>query len=332
MTPTVLVVLPSTAVQAIRLKRRRSGDGVLGANHHSEARTVDIRVEQMDHPLLLFHHLEQRPQRDRRDALVRAVLEERRGAVDVECLHVGKMLERGVRQAQRAFEQLVVQRPLLTQPLLDRVAHLEERQAGELRVQVSRRLSQIVRTDTFAGIDDLLRDLVAARDHDDQDLRAVERNELDALQHGGIVGREGKAHVPGGARDQMRDRRQQVVHQRRLHGLPAQLLLDVHVRDGRSPALEQDVDERAVAEVGWHATGRGVRLVNVALLFELCQHVSNRGRRQTKTAVVRDRPATRPARRCRCTRAPASPAGDAIVQVVRRNPLRVRSLGPTIEL
>ncbi len=86
----------------------------------------------------------------------------------------------------------------------------------------------------------------------------------------------------------MRNRRQQIVHQRRLHGLSPQLLLDVHVGDGGSPALEQHVDERAIAEVGWNATGRGVRLVDVAMLLELRQHVSNGGRRHTETAPVRD--------------------------------------------
>ena len=64
MTPTVLVVLPSTAVHAIRLNRRRSGEVCSVPITTVRPWTVDVRVEQMNHPLFLFHHLEQCTQRD----------------------------------------------------------------------------------------------------------------------------------------------------------------------------------------------------------------------------------------------------------------------------
>ena len=53
----------------------------------------------------------------------------------------------------------------------------------------------------------------------------------------------------------MRDRSEQVVHERGLHLLTSELLLDVDVRDGRRSALEQHVHERAIAQIRRNATG-----------------------------------------------------------------------------
>ena len=77
--------------------------------------------------------------------LVRASVEQRRGAFDVERLLAGQLLERRLRQPQRARQQLVVERSLLLQPREHGLAHVEQRQAGELGVQVVCRLHQIVR-------------------------------------------------------------------------------------------------------------------------------------------------------------------------------------------
>ena len=182
-----------------------------------------------------------------------------------------------MRQPQRSREQLVVQRPLLTQPLLHCLAHLQQRKAGKLGVQVSRRLCKVVGTHRFTCVDDLLRDLIASRHHDDQDLRAIERYELDPLQHCRLVSREREADVLGGTGHEVRNRGKQIVHERRLHLLASKLLFDVHVRDDRSPAFEQQVHEGAVSKIGGDSASRGMRLVHVAVLFELRQDVANCG-------------------------------------------------------
>ena len=194
-----------------------------------------------------------------------------------------------MRELQGAGQQLIVERPFLSKPFLHGVANFEERKAGELRIEVPGRLGEVVRADTFARIHHLLGDLVAPGDHDDQDPGAVERNELDALKHRGVVDRERKAHVPGGARNQMRHRRKQVVHERRLHGVAPQLLFDVHLGKGLGPAaFEQEIDECPVAEVRRHATGRGVGLMDVAVLLELRESTPHRRRGQAETAATRD--------------------------------------------
>src|SRR6187200_1840853 len=105
------------------------------------------------------------------------MVEERCRTIEVNGLHVWKMLKRRMRQPQRSREQLVVQRPLLTQSLLHCLAHLQQRKAGELGVQVSRRLCEVVGTQRFTGVNDLLRDLIASRHHDNEDLRAIQRYE-----------------------------------------------------------------------------------------------------------------------------------------------------------
>ena len=55
---------------------------MLSADDDGQAGAVDVFVQQVDQPLLFFHHLEQRLQRAERQAV--RLLEERRGAVDVD--------------------------------------------------------------------------------------------------------------------------------------------------------------------------------------------------------------------------------------------------------
>ncbi|MNC89161.1 hypothetical protein D3C83_50630 [compost metagenome] len=65
-------------------------------------------------------------------------------------------------------------------------------------------------------------------------------------------------------------------------------MLDAHRGPRRPPALEQQIDERAVAAVGRHAPGRGMRLVDVAELLELGEHVPDGRRRHPETALLRE--------------------------------------------
>ena len=93
--------------------------------------------------LFLLDHLQQRLQRAARSGRCR-VVEQRRGAVDVHRAVVGQIGERRRRQPHRAGEQRVVQQPLFVDPLEHRLARAMQRQAGELGVEVVRRLAQIV--------------------------------------------------------------------------------------------------------------------------------------------------------------------------------------------
>ena len=136
--------------------------------------------------------------------------------------------------------------------------------------------AEIVGPQRLLGVHDLLRDLIAARDDDDQHARAVERHELDALQDGRMAVGHREAHVPRRARDDVRDAGQQIVHERRGAGMLAQLMLDIRRGAGRPAALEQEVHEDAIPAIGRHASGRGVRLMEIAALFQVGQHASAR--------------------------------------------------------
>ena len=61
-----------------------------------------------------------------------------------------------------------------------------------------------------------------------------------------------------------------------------------HDAAGALIPLEQQIDERAISEVGGHPSGRGVWLVDVTELFQLRQHVADRCRRKAKSAAARN--------------------------------------------
>jgi hypothetical protein len=192
---------------------------VLGADDDGQAGTVDVGVEQVHHPLLLLHHLEERPEGLQGEAVVAGVLEQRGDPFHVERLGAGELLQRGLGQPQRACAELVEERPLLAQAREHGLPHLEQGQPAELRVEIAGRARQVVGPHRLAGVHHLLGDLVAPRHDDDEHLRAAERDELDALQDGRVAGREREAHVPRGPRHQVRHARQQAVGQRRALGV-----------------------------------------------------------------------------------------------------------------
>ena len=262
---------------------------VLGADDDRQAGAVDVLVEQVHQALFLFHHLQQRAQRGPRHAVVRIVEQRqprlRRGTPAAPAASSSVCC--ASRSARR--QQLVVQRALLLQPRQHRFAHVEQPQAGEFGVQVVRRLHQILRPQLFAGVDDLLRDLVAARDDDDQHAAAAERARTRSA--GGSPPWLSASANPTcrAARDTRCDT---LVSRSSMSGerpaCCADLVLDAERRARRLAALEQQIDEHPVAAIGRHASGRGVRLVHVAELFELSQHVPHRRRRHAKAALARE--------------------------------------------
>jgi hypothetical protein len=65
-------------------------------------------------------------------------------------------------------------------------------------------------------------------------------------------------------------------------------MLDDGRRPGALAALEQQVDEDAIAAVGRHAPGRRVGLMHVAAVLELREHVPDGRRRQAQPALARE--------------------------------------------
>ena len=223
-----------------------------------------------------------------RDLLVGIAVEQRRGAFHVEGLLAGKLGERRARQPQRASQQLIVERAVLLEPRDHCLAHVEQRQAGELGIEVSGRLRQIVGPQELLRVHHLLRHLISARDDDDEDARAVERHELDALEDRRMAVGHREAHMPCRARDDARDAGQQIVHQRRRAGVLAQLVLDVRRGTCRTAALEQEIHEDSIPAIGGDASRRGVWLVEVAALLQVRQHTPHRGGRHAQPALLRE--------------------------------------------
>ena len=212
--------------------------------------------------------------------------EQRCRAFHVEGMLLRQLLERGPREPQRARQQLVVERALLLEPREHRFAHVEQRQPGKFGVQVVGRLHEVVRPQVLAGIDHFLRDLPAARHHHHEDAGSAERHELETLQHGDRIAGKRKPDVAGGARHEMRHAGEQILDERRTLSLLAQPMLDDGRRPGALAALEQQVDEHAVAAVGRHAPGRGMRLMHVAAVLELREHAPDGRRRHAQPAFA----------------------------------------------
>ena len=80
-TPTVPMPGRRRRSTATRLNDRRFGSEMLGADHDRQPGAVDVLVQQLHEPLLLFDHLQQRLQRAERQPV--SLVEQRRGAVDV---------------------------------------------------------------------------------------------------------------------------------------------------------------------------------------------------------------------------------------------------------
>ena len=167
-TPTVRIVAPSTGGGSDQAEGAQVRRRVLGADDHRQPRALDVLVQQVNHALFFFHHFQQRAERGHRHRFLRRAIEQRGRALHVEGVMLRQFLERHACQAERTRQQLIVERALLEQALEDGLADVEQRQPGELRVEIVRRLHEIVGTDVFAGVDDLLRHLVALRDDHDR--------------------------------------------------------------------------------------------------------------------------------------------------------------------
>ena len=140
---------------------------MLGADDDGQSRAVDVFIQQLDQSLLFFNHFQQSVQRAECEPSI--FTEQRRRAVDVELALLGQIGERGRSQPHRPREQRVVQQPLLVHPFQHRFPRAMERQPAELGVEVVGRLAQFVSAERFADLDDLLDDMSAASDDDDQD-------------------------------------------------------------------------------------------------------------------------------------------------------------------
>ena len=104
------------------------------------AGTVDVLVQQAYEPLFFLDHLHERLQRLQRQPLMS--FDERRRAFDVDLLVVGQIGKGRGGEPHGAREQRVVEQPLLVDALEHRFARPVERQAGEFRVQIIRRLRE----------------------------------------------------------------------------------------------------------------------------------------------------------------------------------------------
>ena len=94
----------------------------------------------------------------------------------------------------------------------DGLAHLEQRAALELVVQVIGRLLELAGLVLLGRFNDFVRHVAAGRDDDDQELSAVERHEIQPLERRHVRGgRNRKADLVRRARDLLRYVRQHVA-------------------------------------------------------------------------------------------------------------------------
>ena len=105
---------------------------MLGANHHREARAVDVLVQQADEPLLFFDHQQERLERAERQALV--FVEQRGGSVHVERPLLGQISKGRRGEPHRASHQRIVEQALLLHPLANGLARQGQRQPRKLRI------------------------------------------------------------------------------------------------------------------------------------------------------------------------------------------------------
>jgi hypothetical protein len=127
-----------------------------------------------------------------------------------------------------------------------------------------------------------VRDVAARGDDDDEQLAAVERDEVEPLEGRQVGGRSNcEADLMRGAGDLVRDVRQHVADRA---GAP-QPRLDLRRRPGRFAVGEQLVDVNPIALIGRHAAGRSVGLADVSLLLEPGHNVTKRRRRDAKSPV-----------------------------------------------
>ena len=214
--------------------------------------------------------------------------------------------ERAAGEPQREPQQLIVQRPLLAQSRQHTLAHVVERPAGELVVQV------------VGGLDELRRDRPLRRcrwssatpdcraSPHHEDVVAAERHELDALEDRvGVGRRDGEADVSRHFRQHVRRARQQIVDERRVAGLLPQPRLDARGVLARR-AWPRAADRRRSGSRGRSARGRP----RCAAATRSPSPRAERGRCESWRTTRPGRraasaPRTPPARPSRCTRGSA---------------------------
>ncbi len=315
MTPTVRVVLPSIAVQAIRLNDAGRVTACSVPMTTVRPGTVDVRVEQMNHPLLLFHHLEQRAERGHRHALVRPRVVEQRGrAFNVERLlrwaapraSSGPAAARAPAAGRRACAPAAAAAVTASRTS-------KQRQAGKLRVEIVGRLRQVVgahaspASTTFC-VTWLLRATTTTRICEPPSGTNSMR-----CSTARVVGGQRKAHMLRRARHQVRHAGEQIVHQR---GRPAcwrswcSTSACGRTASGSRAAGRRTRDSRGRSEPGRLRCAAGGRSQPPRAAPARCEPWPTTHRARFGARA----PATTPARPSRCTRAPASPAGAATVR------------------
>ena len=157
-----------------------------------------------------------------------------------------------------------------------------KRKSPQLLAHLGRRLTQLVGAELLADVDDFLNHVPAACDDDDENASATEWDELDAIEHRRLVRwTDCEPDAAGGLREHVRNLRQNRVEQA-VGAVTPETRLDRVGRAGWSLGLEQEIHVEAVPAVRRDASGRGVRLLDVALFLEPRQDVPDRRRRHTQ--------------------------------------------------
>ena len=166
----------------------------------------------------------------------------------------------------------------MVDPLENGLPRPMEGQAGELRVEVVRRLPQFVGRELLADVDHFLDDVPAARHDHHQHARGAQRDELDPIEHGRLVGRPDRE--PDLARRLGHDVRD--LRQHRIDEAPGAVAAEPRFDGARGPRralrLEQEVHVKAVTAVGRDPARGSVRLLDEAFMLELGEDVADRRR------------------------------------------------------
>ncbi len=192
-------------------------------------------------------------------------------------LAVGTLAEHLLRHADGIEHQLVHVAAGFLQLRQQLLAHVTELAAAELLVEEVRRAAQLLRLESALELQDPVLHLAAVDDQDREHPLVRQPEELDLRdrrvrlardRHDAGELREAREELRGGA-----DQRARVVRVR------AEALLE-HVEDAevdaaRGAHLEQRVDEEAIALVGRHAPGGGVRGADEAELLEVGHDVAH---------------------------------------------------------
>ena len=257
MTPTVRWSLPSHVGRGNQAERPQVGRRVFGADHDGQARAVDVLVQQLHHPFLFFHHLEQRAQRRQRQRCRaparRAATPRLRRGTPAAAAALRASSAPGAARApaagRRASAPAAAARARLR--ARRRAAGRRTRCSGSWppATRSSERTSSPAST-TFCVT------WLPLRDDDDEHARSRRAARIRcAAGRRSSVPPIAKPTCCDGARHHVRDADQQVVDERRTLGLLPQLVLDDGGRTRRLAALEQQ-SRRTRDSRGRSARGR----------------------------------------------------------------------------